>query len=82
MATVDAIRDAIDKCANLIITHEPIFFTGEHQTDWLVGDRVYSLEVAMKHRLEWICTLMPCVPLWFSEAGEPFVYVYTEQDLN
>lgn len=48
MATVDVIRDAIDKCANLIITHEPTFFTGQYQTDWLVGDKVYSLKQQLK----------------------------------
>lgn len=41
MATVDVIHDAISKGANLIITHEPTYFTGLDQTDWLQEDPVY-----------------------------------------
>lgn len=41
MATVDVVRDAIAKGANLIITHEPTYFTGWDQIDWLQADPVY-----------------------------------------
>ncbi|MBC7251611.1 MAG: Nif3-like dinuclear metal center hexameric protein [Anaerolineae bacterium] len=41
MATVDVIKEAISKGANLIITHEPTFFTGWDETDWLKDDPVY-----------------------------------------
>ncbi len=41
MATIEVIRDAIDKGANLIITHEPTYYTGLDQTDWLLEDEVY-----------------------------------------
>jgi putative NIF3 family GTP cyclohydrolase 1 type 2 len=41
MATVDVIRDAIAKGANLIITHEPTYYTGWDPTDWLLEDEVY-----------------------------------------
>lgn len=41
MATVDVIRKAIDLGANLIITHEPTFYTGRDATDWLENDPVY-----------------------------------------
>ena len=44
MATVDVIRDAIAKKANLIITHEPTYFTHSDQTDWLQEDPVYRLK--------------------------------------
>ena len=42
MATVDVIREAIRLGANFIITHEPTWFTGMDQTDWLEGDPVYQ----------------------------------------
>lgn len=41
MATVDVIRKAATCGANLIITHEPTFFTGTDETDWLQDDPVY-----------------------------------------
>ena len=41
MATVEVIKDSIVKGANLIITHEPTYFTGHDTTDWLDGDEVY-----------------------------------------
>ncbi len=44
MATVDVIREAISKGANLIITHEPTYFTHLDHTDWLAGDEVYRLK--------------------------------------
>ena len=31
-------------------------------------------EVGMKYLPEWLETLMPGMPVWFSEAGEPFSY--------
>jgi putative NIF3 family GTP cyclohydrolase 1 type 2 len=42
MATVDVIRKAIELGANMIITHEPTFFTGWDTTDWLENDAVYG----------------------------------------
>ena len=44
MATVDVIRDAITRGANLIITHEPTYFTGWDTVDWLENDEVYLLK--------------------------------------
>ncbi|OGO07507.1 MAG: hypothetical protein A2Y92_02270 [Chloroflexi bacterium RBG_13_57_8] len=41
MATVDVIRRAIATGCNLIITHEPTYFTGRDRTDWLGADPVY-----------------------------------------
>ncbi|WP_226035486.1 Nif3-like dinuclear metal center hexameric protein [Aquibacillus saliphilus] len=35
MATVDVIKQAIEIGANLIITHEPTFYTGNDELDWL-----------------------------------------------
>ena len=42
MATVDVIKAAVSKDANLIITHEPTYFTGWDTTEWLAGDPVYQ----------------------------------------
>ena len=41
MATVDVIKKAAALGANLIITHEPTWFTGMDEPDWLAGDEVY-----------------------------------------
>jgi putative NIF3 family GTP cyclohydrolase 1 type 2 len=41
MATVDVIRAAIDQACNLIITHEPTWFTGMDKTEWVKDDSVY-----------------------------------------
>lgn len=41
MATVEVIRRAIALGCNMIITHEPTYFTGWDTTDWLSGDPVY-----------------------------------------
>ncbi|HPJ03731.1 MAG TPA: Nif3-like dinuclear metal center hexameric protein [Candidatus Limiplasma sp.] len=41
MATADVIKAAADAGANFIITHEPTWFTGADDTDWLKGDPVY-----------------------------------------
>lgn len=41
MATVDVIKKAAAMDVQLIITHEPTWFTGEDHTDWLQGDPVY-----------------------------------------
>ena len=42
MATVDVIRRAAQAGANLIITHEPTWFTGADDTGWLEGDAVFQ----------------------------------------
>jgi putative NIF3 family GTP cyclohydrolase 1 type 2 len=41
MANVDVIREAIRLGANMIVTHEPTYFTGWDTTDWLQDDPVY-----------------------------------------
>lgn len=41
MATADVIRRAWEQGINFIITHEPTWFTGRDDTDWLRGDPVY-----------------------------------------
>ncbi|MFH1879585.1 MAG: Nif3-like dinuclear metal center hexameric protein, partial [Bacillota bacterium] len=41
MATVDVIREAAAQGVNFIITHEPTWFTGKDDTEWLEGDSVY-----------------------------------------
>ena len=47
MATVDVIHAAIAQGANLIITHEPTYFTHLDQTDWLQADPVYQQKQAL-----------------------------------
>lgn len=42
MATVEVINEAIDCGANFIITHEPTYYTGLDQTEWLKGDPIYE----------------------------------------
>ncbi|MGE6573823.1 Nif3-like dinuclear metal center hexameric protein [Paenibacillus xylanexedens] len=49
MATVDVIRQAHAAGANLIITHEPTFYTGADQLDWIQHDPVYE---AKRKRIE------------------------------
>ena len=41
MATVDVIREAIARNVDFIITHEPTWFTGKDDTDWVREDPVY-----------------------------------------
>ncbi len=41
MATVEVIKKAAEMGAQLIITHEPTWFTGEDTTEWLDNDPVY-----------------------------------------
>lgn len=42
MATVDVIREAAALGANLIITHEPTYYTGVDRLEWLEQDPVYA----------------------------------------
>lgn len=41
MATVDVIKEAAAIGANFIITHEPTWFSGADNTEWLLEDPVY-----------------------------------------
>ena len=41
MATVDVIKEASALGANFIITHEPTWFSGADDTEWLLNDPVY-----------------------------------------
>ena len=45
MATADVIRRAAELGANLIITHEPTYFTGADTTEWLDGEPVYRAKM-------------------------------------
>jgi putative NIF3 family GTP cyclohydrolase 1 type 2 len=47
MATVDVIRQAIKTGCNLIITHEPTYFTGSDNIDWVKNDPVYQQKKAL-----------------------------------
>lgn len=51
MATPEVIRRAAERGANLIITHEPTFFTHADQRDWLEGDEVYRRKLALIQEL-------------------------------
>jgi len=47
MATVEVIRRAIELGDNLIITHEPTYFTGQDRLDWIKDDPVYQRKKAL-----------------------------------
>jgi len=47
MATVDVIRRAIAINCNLIITHEPTYFSGSDRIDWVKVDPVYQRKKAL-----------------------------------
>jgi putative NIF3 family GTP cyclohydrolase 1 type 2 len=47
MATVDVIHQATAMGCNLIITHEPTYFTGIDRLDWLKNDDVYYQKKAL-----------------------------------
>lgn len=47
MATVDVIKEAIRIGANLIITHEPTYFNGSDQNEWLKDDVVYNEKIKL-----------------------------------
>ena len=47
MATVDVIRRTIAMGHNLIITHEPTYFTGSDRRDWVKADPVYQQKKAL-----------------------------------
>jgi putative NIF3 family GTP cyclohydrolase 1 type 2 len=42
MATVNVIRETVKLGANMIITHEPTWFSGADDTEWLVSNPVYK----------------------------------------
>ncbi|MDI1323689.1 MAG: Nif3-like dinuclear metal center hexameric protein [Algoriphagus sp.] len=43
--TLAVIKKAIELKANLIIPHEPTFYSGSDETEWLVNDPVYKYKV-------------------------------------
>ena len=47
MSTVDVIRKTIALGCNLIITHEPTYFTGSDRIDWIKADPVYQKKKAL-----------------------------------
>ncbi len=47
MATPEVVRAAAERGANLIITHEPTFFTHADGRGWLEGDEVYRRKQAL-----------------------------------
>jgi putative NIF3 family GTP cyclohydrolase 1 type 2 len=53
LATLDVLRKAVDLGANLVITHEPVFYNHLDETGWLAGDRVYEAKRRFieEHRL-------------------------------
>ena len=53
MATVEVIKQAIDRGSNLIITHEPTYYTGDDRLDWIGKDPVYlkKKELIEKHNI-------------------------------
>lgn len=51
-ASVDVIRKAAELGANLIICHEPLFFSDADDTEWLRGNSVYEEKAALLERLQ------------------------------
>jgi putative NIF3 family GTP cyclohydrolase 1 type 2 len=47
MSTVEVIQRSIGTGCNLIITHEPTYFTGSDRLDWLKADSVYRQKKAL-----------------------------------
>jgi putative NIF3 family GTP cyclohydrolase 1 type 2 len=47
MATTEVIRQAIEHDANLIVTHEPTFYSHADTTDWLENDPVYRHKLGL-----------------------------------
>jgi putative NIF3 family GTP cyclohydrolase 1 type 2 len=47
MATVEVIREAIGTGCNLIITHEPTYFSGSDSNEWVKTDPVYQRKKAL-----------------------------------
>lgn len=46
-ASVDMIREAIDRGANLIVVHEPLFWNHEDKTDWIMESKVFREKMAL-----------------------------------
>jgi len=42
LASMDILKQAVDLGANVVITHEPIFYNHRDETDWLQDDPVYQ----------------------------------------
>lgn len=42
IASIDVIKQAIENDINLIITHEPTYYTGRDDREWLAGDEMYE----------------------------------------
>jgi putative NIF3 family GTP cyclohydrolase 1 type 2 len=47
MATIDVIRQSIAMGCNLIITHEPTYFTASDRLEWVKDDPVYQQKTAL-----------------------------------
>lgn len=47
MATVEVIKEAVNQGINMIITHEPTWYTGHDQTFWLKDDPIYQQKLAL-----------------------------------
>jgi putative NIF3 family GTP cyclohydrolase 1 type 2 len=53
LGTLEVLRKAVALGANLVISHEPVFYNHLDDTDWLSGDRVYEAKrrFIAEHRL-------------------------------
>lgn len=47
MATIEVIKEAINQGINMIITHEPTWYTGHDETFWLKDDLIYHQKLAL-----------------------------------
>lgn len=49
-ASVDVIREAIKRHANLIVVHEPLFWNHEDETHWITESKVFREKMALLKR--------------------------------
>lgn len=55
-ASIDVIKKAVNLGANMIICHEPLFYSNDDRQDWLKGNSVYEQKVALlneHHMVVW-----------------------------
>ncbi len=53
LGTLEVLRKAVGLGANLVVSHEPVFYNHQDETAWLSGDRVYEAKRRFvdEHRL-------------------------------
>ena len=79
MATVDVIRRATGMGCNLVITHEPTYFTHADSLDWLTDDPVYHRKKALIEVIRRASVLgLQGTPRAFSIQSRKFINPWVE----